>query len=88
MTGSQLGGERGNCSLLGGRQALVEAGHGIVDQGQGLLLLPGLDAARRMPDALDALIEAAVEAWDKGESELAREQLKRVVEAAAALGYL
>jgi hypothetical protein len=43
---------------------------------------------QRMPDALAALIEAAVEAWDKGEPELAREQIKRVVETARDSGYL
>jgi hypothetical protein len=41
-----------------------------------------------MPDALATLIEAAVEAWDNVEPEVARERLKHVVEAARALGYL
>jgi hypothetical protein len=41
-----------------------------------------------MPDPIEPTVEAAIDAWDAGQADLARERLEQAVELAQEAGYL
>jgi tetratricopeptide (TPR) repeat protein len=55
-----------------------------IERGRALLA----PSQQRLPEALEGVLEEAVQAWDEGQAESARERLKQAMDLAHEMGYL